>query len=104
MQIASNLNAFSEDEKKRYDELLGRLKGNMMLIEESDSGYQIHLNYNKNAWLEIAEWITLENMCCPFFQFAQQLITQDKIIILHITGPEGAKEILKQELQGGGCY
>ena len=103
LPIACNLSAFTETEKKRYDDLSKRMKENVLLIEESDAGYKLPLIYNKTTWLETAEWITLEHVCCPFFRFALQLGLQDEMMILHITGPEGAKQILKQEFLEEGC-
>ncbi len=101
--VACNLEAFSEQESQRYEQLFAQIKKSMLMLEESENGYRLHLPYTPKAWMDVAKWITLENMCCPFFRFAQQFVTEDKVIILHISGPEGTKAILKEELRKGGC-
>ena len=47
--------------------------------------------------MRLAEWVTLEQRCCPFLDFS--LETGRDGVMLRLTGPEGTPEFLREELQ-----
>jgi hypothetical protein len=48
------------------------------------------------ALLEVAEWIAMESLCCPFLTFETD-VKGDGILRLTLRGPDGAKAILREE-------
>jgi hypothetical protein len=47
-------------------------------------------------YLKLAEWVTLERLCCPFLTLA--LVTQAGSVRLELTGSQGVVEFLTMEL------
>ncbi len=51
--------------------------------------------------LAVAEFITLERLCCPFFEFGFEVERDGGPLWLRITGGEDAKWVLRVELGFG---
>ena len=49
-------------------------------------------------FIALAEFITLERTCCPFFQFGLEVELGADSAWLQITGPEGVKPFLELEM------
>ncbi len=45
-----------------------------------------------------AEFITRERLCCPFFRFELALEPGSEALALRLTGPEGVREFIRQEM------
>ena len=43
----------------------------------------------------LAEYVSLERLCCPFFDFAIEVGRGGGEVWLRMTGPEGAKGVLE---------
>ena len=69
MEVACKISVFDSKERKYYDELRKELT-NIMTVEESSNGYTFIFPNNQPLLLKIAEWISLENRCCPFIKFS----------------------------------
>jgi hypothetical protein len=48
----------------------------------------------------LAEYVSLERLCCPFFDFAIEVGHGEDEVWLSMTGPEGAKGILEAAMGG----
>lgn len=97
--IACNLNAIGAEQRARYRYLTERLRQGLRHEAELVEGYAYRLDTNTASLPELAEWITMEQLCCPFLSFglAVKSGTEPQ---LTLTGPEGAKAILHQEFPG----
>lgn len=94
--MACNLKAISQAERPRYNELVRRLRASVSERIELPEGFQYKLNTKVIALPEIAEWITMERLCCPFLSF-QLDVTSKGDPHLSLRGPSGAKAIIEQE-------
>ena len=47
---------------------------------------------------KLVEWIELERQCCPFFGFEIRWEGKNDLVWLHLTGREGIKEFILEEL------
>ena len=52
----------------------------------------------EELFLDLAEFITTERLCCPFLHFALELDPDAEEVRLRLTGSEGVKEFLSMEL------
>jgi hypothetical protein len=51
------------------------------------------------AFVQLAEWISLERRCCPFLEFALEWKHADSVTV-RLTGPPGAKEFMAAMIGG----
>jgi hypothetical protein len=93
--LACNIQAISAAQRPRYNELASRLRATIRERRELPDGYDYSLDSAQITLRELAEWITLERLCCSFLIFA--LEGTGEAVHLTMRGPEGAKAILREE-------
>src|SRR5712691_6380984 len=94
--LACNLAAISSTERPRYNDLIKRLRSAVQDRSELSDGYAYRLDTKKITLPEVAEWITMERLCCPFLTF-QLDVQGNRDSRLTLRGPVGAKAILREE-------
>lgn len=67
--FACNMAALNAEQKKRVLELLKELKTKKQEVEELPDGYAFRYAMDSDTFRNAAEFITLERLCCPFFEF-----------------------------------
>jgi hypothetical protein len=95
--LVCNLDSISAAERPRYRDLVSRLRASIWDRIDVPDGYCYRLDLSAIALSELAEWITMERLCCPFLTF--QLDVQSSDTLLTLRGPEGAKAILREAFQ-----
>jgi hypothetical protein len=94
--LACNLKAISAAERPRYNQLMKQLRAALQNRSELSDGYAYKLEPKKITLPEVAEWITMERLCCPFITF-QLDVKGNGDSQLTLRGPAGAKAILSAE-------
>ncbi|MDQ1473028.1 MAG: hypothetical protein QOJ99_4508 [Bryobacterales bacterium] len=94
--LACNLNAVTEDRRPRYTTLMKRLRSAVYDPDELPDGYAWRLHSDAMSLPEVAEWITIERLCCPFLIFNLE-VSGDSETCLTLRGPSGVKDILREE-------
>ena len=94
--LACNIKAISATERPRYTDLVKRLRSAVLKRHEISDGYELVLDPKTIGLLEVAEWIAMESLCCPFLAF-QIDVKGDAVFRLTLRGPDGAKAILSEE-------
>jgi hypothetical protein len=62
------------------------------LTEHSDGfGLQVASSWRAEVW----HWVEAEGRCCPFYRFAVGEEYDGASLLLRVSGPHGAKEILR---------
>jgi hypothetical protein len=89
-----NIGVMTPAQKVRYRELIGVLKESTLRVDDLQNGYR--LNLPDNLWMQAAEFITLERLCCPFLTFTLGL--HENLVHLDLTGEEGVRAFLQHEL------
>jgi hypothetical protein len=97
--IACNVKAISEAARPRYSDLVKRLRLAVKDRSELSDGYAYTLDNREITLPEVAEWITMEQLCCPFLTFQVDL-TGNGDSRLTMRGPTGAKAVLLEEYPG----
>lgn len=65
-------------------------------------GYAFTLDSTVISLLEVAEWMNLERLCCPFFNLELSATGSQRNWRLALTGPAGVKELLDAEFPFAG--
>jgi hypothetical protein len=65
---------------------------------ELADGWALRLPLEEDVFAACARWIVRERRCCPFFTFSMECEPGPGGLWLRITGPEGAKDVLRHEL------
>lgn len=90
--------AVAQEMKARHREIWGIVESRALGIDELEAGYVIRFPMEDSLFLNLAELITYERLCCPFLQFDLELKPNAEEVSLRFTGGEGVKEYLISEL------
>lgn len=90
--------AFSPEQESRYAALRQEMEAAILEIAERPDGYALRFAAGPATILALAEFITLERSCCPFFRFALEIEPGDGPLWLQLGGGAGVKEFLRAEL------
>ena len=93
-----NLGVMTTDERARYILLSRKLMRASEERRELDNGYAFRMAAETISLLEIAEWMTFERRCCPFFTLQIEAAPNAGPIWLRMTGAEGIKEFIRAEI------
>lgn len=67
---------------------------------ELSNGYQFRFDAEPDVIRRLAEFVSLEKLCCPFLSFAIEVHAEHGPIWLRLTGREGVKEFIREEISG----
>ena len=82
--------------QQRKATIIANLKSLVLKKNELADGYAYLFEAKDEVLDKINEFIKTERQCCDFFTF--QVTIEDNNAWLNITGPNGAKEFLKEEV------
>jgi hypothetical protein len=69
-------------------------------VQEVSNGYEFMFPNESDLILKIAEFISNEQLCCPFLKFSLNIVSNNEPIALSLTGPFGTQEFLRAEFDG----
>jgi len=93
--IACDLTVFSITERLKHVALAKSLLAHARRVIEHEDGFTFVFESSPGLEMKIAEWVRKEKRCCPFFSFEVSRADTPPSIGLRISGPDGAKEILR---------
>jgi nicotinamidase-related amidase len=96
--IACRLAALDAGQRARRQELWEKLRPLIRESREVAGGYAFRLDTAPATLVQIAEFISLERACCPFFNFQLEIVEENGPTWWRVTGREGVKEFLAQTL------
>lgn len=83
---------------KRKATVLKSLKNQIQETRELPDGYAFKFPGSDKVLDELTEFIKTERTCCSFFVFDLSISGDKSEAWLHMTGPEGAKNFIREEL------
>ena len=92
-----NAYAFSPAERRRYNDLARKLFEARAEVCELSDGYAFRLLPEKLSLVELAEFVSMESRCCPFFDFVVELEHNNGPVWLKLRGNEGVKPFISAE-------
>ncbi len=94
--LACDLSAISASDRPRYNELRRAVAASVIGKRELPDGLAIQVDIGQIALPQIAEWISFERKCCPFFEFRIDLAPELGPVWLSLTGRAGIKEFITE--------
>ena len=98
--LVCNLGVMTEAERTRYLALSRKLMRATEERRELADGFEFCIESDQISLVEIAEWITFERRCCPFFKLQIEAAPDDGPVALRMTGAAGIKEFILAEIGG----
>ncbi len=94
--IACNINALDATQQERREAIAKQMNNATLQIQELPDGYMF--SYPADLYLILAEFVSLERKCCPFFTFMLTVEHNNGPLWFQITGRAGVKEFMQEEL------
>lgn len=94
-----NTKALNKIERERYNQLTDKFRQARIETKELSDGYVFRLNSEAVSVAELAEWISAERKCCPFFSFEIELQRDNGPLWLKLRGADGVKAFIRAEFQ-----
>ena len=98
--LACDFGAMDPEQRERYRALRRLLSEDFLEARELDTGYTFRHSSEADVLVALAEYVSLERLCRPFFDFAIEVGHGGNEVWLRMTGPEGAKRILEAAMVG----
>lgn len=99
MPIACGLGG--REQRERREELSREVFSGCLKTDELDEGYEFVFP-GEAGWAEkLVRFVASERECCPFLSFEMIFEPGQGPISLRVRGPEGAKELAREEFVGG---
>jgi hypothetical protein len=92
-----NLKALNPAERERLHQLTEKIKMARTETKELPDGYAFRLQTELISIGELAEYVSSERKCCPFFDFEIELQRDGGPLWLRLRGKEGVKEFMRHE-------
>ena len=97
--IACDLTVFSISERMEHLALAKSLLQQVNEVVEHNDGFTFVFEKSPHLELQVVNWVSKEKRCCPFFSFELSSTNTPPLLNLKISGPDGAKEILRPALK-----
>ncbi len=94
--LACDLDAISAEDRPRYNELRAMVAAAVTGKRELPDGIAVQISTERMTLAQLAEWISFERKCCPFFEFRIDVAPASGPVWLRLTGRPGIKEFLAQ--------
>ena len=69
-------------------------------LRELPDGYEFRLGDAPELLQKVAEFISLEKLCCPFLNFAIEGAAEGGPVWLRLSGRDGVKAFIREEISG----
>ena len=96
--IACNLGVFTEAERARHREVSDQWHNAIQEAVNIPTGYAFRFEADPQMIQLLAEFISRERLCCPFFHF-EIVLEPDGPLWLHLMGDERVKAFLDHEIK-----
>ena len=97
-----DMTAMSAEQRARHHAVAERLRRVSIDFKELPDGYAARFLVDSATVLLIAEFITLERLCCPCLTLGLEVEREGGPLWLKVTGSEGIKPFIRAELGIGG--
>lgn len=67
---------------------------------ELENGYEFRFADEPNALKRLADFVSLEKLCCRFLRFEIEVEAENGPVWLRLTGRDGVKEFIREEVRG----
>ena len=92
-----DMTAMTKAQRTRHHALGKQLRISVIEFVELPNGYAARFPLQAELVLLVAEFITLERLCCPFFTFGLEVEKEGGPLWLKMTGDQGIKPFIRAE-------
>ena len=100
LPIACDMTAIPADQRPAHLAISRELFSQVEEFRELPNGYVFRLADTPHVLLRLAEFISLERLCCPFLSFQVEVEPDSGPVLLRLTGREGVKAFIREEISG----
>jgi hypothetical protein len=97
-EFACVMDAIEPDKHGAHIATAKQLFNSVKEIQELPSGYAFRLPNESELLLKVAEFISLEKLCCPFFGFTLEVEPEGGAVWLQLIGRDGVKSFIRAEI------
>ena len=95
--LACDLAAIPAAERAAHQQVTRRLVAAVTDLHESGEGFSLQLSADE--YETVTQFVARERLCCPFLKFVVVVTPERGAIDLRLSGPVGAKEVIRAELR-----
>ncbi|HEY2665061.1 MAG TPA: hypothetical protein VGI47_12020 [Candidatus Binataceae bacterium] len=96
--LACDLSALDPTERAKRSALARELYRMRVGIEDLPDGYAFRYPADSSILMKIAQFVSIERLCCPFFTFTIEVEPANTSMSLRLTGGDGVKRFIAGEL------
>ena len=96
--FACDMSAIEPDLRFTHRATIEKVFRSVESIRELSNGYSFELTHGPDSLLTVAQFISLERLCCPFFDFVIEVEREGGPLSLSLTGREGVKPFILAEI------
>ena len=96
--FACNLNALNPRERARRSVVARELSQMRVGMEDMPDGYLFRYAADSSTLMKVAEFVSMERLCCPFLSFTIEVEPAKASIRLRLSGGDGVKQFIAGEL------
>lgn len=96
--LACDLNALNSAERARRSVVARELSRMSAGIEDLPDGYGFRYMADSSTLMKIAEFVSMERLCCPFLSFTIEVEPANASMHLRLSGGDGVKQFIANEL------
>jgi hypothetical protein len=96
--LACDLTALTDAQRVRHLEVARQVFDLKQSVRELSDGFALQYADEPQHYLLLAEFMSLEHRCCPFFHLALDVEPEQKSIWLHIGGSAEIKTFARAEM------
>ncbi|MGH9746804.1 MAG: hypothetical protein ACRD59_11925 [Candidatus Acidiferrales bacterium] len=94
-----NLKAFTVAERAKHGLLSLKIQKAKVETIELENGFAFRFQDGSISMAELAEWVSAERKCCPFFDYEIELQANGGPLWLKLRGKEGVKTFMRSEFR-----
>lgn len=98
--IACDMTAIPLDRRQGHVAASRELFSQIEQFRELSNGYDFRFASRSDLLMKLAEFVSLEKLCCPFLSFVIEVEPEGGPVWLRLTGREGVKTFIREEISG----
>ena len=88
----------TKEQRAHKREIMQKMAAARIDTKEIADGYVFRFRPEAVSFTEIADWVSTERICCPFFDLAIESERENGPLSLRITGRDGVKQFIRAGL------
>ncbi|HYV11686.1 MAG TPA: hypothetical protein VE980_12355 [Pyrinomonadaceae bacterium] len=98
--LACDMRAIPADQRPLHLAKSRELFSQIDETRELADGYEFRFADQSNLLKQLADFVSLEKLCCPFLRFEIAVEAESGPVWLRLTGRDGVKEFIQEEVSG----